>query len=88
MVVGGTKKLINPAPKSTHTQGTADTYNVKIQILGYPQYNIIDSTIVTVSPTEAVLVSSTINPSLTFTIGGIAASQTYCGSNHDRSNDI
>jgi hypothetical protein len=79
MVVGGTKKLINPAPKSTHTQGTADTYNVKVQILGYPQYNIIDSTIVTVSPTEAVLVSSTINPSLTFTIGGIAASQTYCG---------
>jgi len=79
MIVGGTRKLINPAPKSSHTQGTADTYNVKIQILGYPQYNIIDSTTVTVSPIEAVLVSATVNPSLTFTIAGIAASQTYCG---------
>ncbi len=79
MTIGGTKKLINPAPKSTHTQGTADTYNVKIQLLEYPQYAPVDTVIVTVSPIEAVLVSATVNPSLTFTIAGIAASETYCG---------
>jgi len=79
MTVGGAIKLVNPAPKSTHAQGTADTYNVKIQLLSYPQYAAIDTVTVTVSPIEAVLVSATVNPSLTFTIAGIAAEETYCG---------
>jgi len=78
MTIGGSTKLVNPAPKSAHAQGTADTYNVKIQLLEYPQYAVVDTVIVTVSPIEAVLVSATVNPSLTFTIAGIAASQTKC----------
>ena len=33
MTIGGATKLINPAPRTSHTQGTADTYVVKIQQL-------------------------------------------------------
>ncbi len=80
MVIGGTVKLVNPAPKTTHTQGTADTYNVKMQQLDYGTgYSTVDEISVTVAPIEAVLVSATVNPSLTFSISGIATAQTYCG---------
>ncbi len=79
MTVGGTNKLINPAPKTGHVQGTADTYTVKIQELQYPSYAPIDETSVTVSPIEAVLVSATVNPSLTFTIASQNQGLTRCG---------
>ncbi len=80
MTIGNTSRsLINPAPKTGHTQGLADTYNLRVQLLQYPNYNVIDSVIITVSPVEAVLVSATVNPSLTFQISGVAASQTRCG---------
>ncbi len=80
MTVGNTSRaLINPAPKTGHTQGLADTYNLRIQLLQYPSYNVVDSVIVTVSPIEAVLVSATVNPSLTFQISGVAAAATHCG---------
>ena len=78
--IGNTSRaLINPAPKTGHTQGLADTYNVRLQLLQYPNYNVVDSVIVTVSPVEAVLVSATVNPSLTFQISGVSASTTHCG---------
>jgi hypothetical protein len=80
MTIGNTSRaLINPAPKTGHTQGLADTYNVRIQLLQYPNYNVVDSVIVTVSPIEGVLVSATVNPSLTFQISGVAAATTKCG---------
>ena len=80
MTIGNSSRaLVNPAPKTGHTQGLADSYNVRIQLLQYPNYNVVDSVIVTVSPVEAVLVSATVNPSLTFQISGVAAAQTRCG---------
>ncbi len=82
MTIGNSsKKLINPAPKVnasyTHTQGTADTYNSLIRLLDGSS-NIIDDVIITISNIEAVLVSATVNPSLTFTIAG-QNSGTICG---------
>lgn len=82
MTIGNTTKaLVNPAPKVnasyTHAQGTADSYNVLIQLLDSGS-NIIDDVIVTVSPIEGVLVSATVNPSLTLTIAG-QNSGTICG---------
>lgn len=80
MTIGSTNKLINPAPKSVHTQGLADTYIIKIQELAYATgYGVMDSVSVTVSPVEAVLVSATINPSLTFQVAGIASGVSRCG---------
>ncbi len=86
MTIGdNTGKMVNPAPKATstytHAQGTADTYNVKF-LLQDASSNTIDDVIVTVSPIEAVLVSATVNPSLTFTIAG-QNTGTICGQTLD-----
>jgi hypothetical protein len=82
MTIGNSSKApVNPAPKVnasyTHTQGTADSYNVLIQLLDGSS-NIIDHVIVTTSPIESVLVSATVNPSLTLTIAG-QNTGTICG---------
>lgn len=76
--IGNTVKLINPAPRSTHTQGTADTYTIKIKEYQYPAMTEVDTINATVSPVEGVLVSATINPSLTFSIAGQGIA-TRCG---------
>jgi len=71
MIIGGTTtttQLINPGPKTNHTQGTADNYIVKIQELQRPAFNSVDSVSVVISPVEAVMVSAKIKPSLK--IGG------------------
>ncbi len=86
MTIGDSSKaLVNPAPKIngsyTHNQGTADSYNIKIQLLDGGS-NIIDDVIVTTSPIEAVLVSAKVNPSLTLTIAG-QNSDTICGQTLD-----
>lgn len=86
MTIGDTSAaLVNPAPKVTgsytHAQGTADSYNVLIQLLDGSS-NTIDDVIVTTSPIEAVLVSATVNPSLTLTIAG-QNSGTICGQSLD-----
>ena len=86
MTIGdSTGKMVNPAAKAngsyTHAQGTADSYNVKFQLLDGSS-NIIDDVIVTVSPIEAVLVSATVNPSLTLVIAG-QNTGTICGQTLD-----
>lgn len=89
MTIGGTNKLINPAPKTGHSQGTADTHLVRIQELSYGTgYGIVDSVTVTVSPIEAVLVSTTVNPSLSFQIAGVAAGQSICGTGAGRDTNV
>lgn len=79
MTIGSTVKLINPAPKTGHTQGLADTYIVKIKQYQYPAMAEVDTVNVSVSAVEGVLVSATVNPSLSFQISGIAAGATRCG---------
>jgi len=83
MTIGdSTLAMVNPAPKVnatyTHAQGTADTYNVRMQLLDGSN-NIIDSVITSVSPIEGVLVSANVNPSLTFVIGPVNGGTTVCG---------
>jgi hypothetical protein len=72
--------LINPAPKvvgSAHVLGQADTYAVIIQHLDSSD-TVIDQTVTKVGVVDAVRVSATIAPQLTFTVAGIAASTTVC----------
>lgn len=80
MTIGNTVKLINPAPKTGHTQGAADSYLVKIKQYQYPAMTEVDTIDVNVSPVEGVLVSTTVNPSLSFQITGVAAGQRICSS--------
>ncbi len=70
--------LINPAPKTSHTTGTADTYNVVIQHLD-SSLAIQDSTTVAIGVIEAVKITASVPPQITFQIQGLAAGFTACG---------
>jgi hypothetical protein len=80
MIIGGTTHaLINPAPLLTHTQGQADSYQINIKSRD-GSGNTIDSSDVTVAPVEGVLVSATVDETLSLTVAGITIdSGTYCG---------
>lgn len=70
--------LINPAPQSGHTTGLADTYRIVVQHLN-SSYNTADTTTTSVGVVEAVRVTASVAPQITFQISGIAASTTACG---------
>lgn len=70
--------LINPSPSSSSTLGEADTYTIIVQHLANDD-TIIDETLAKVGVIDAVRVSATILPQLTFTITGVASGQSKCG---------
>jgi hypothetical protein len=84
MIIGNTAAaanlLINPAPLlNTRVQGQADVYKLTITIkdnLG----NAVDSIDTRISPVEGVLVSATIDKSLSFQVTGLPAGTNACGS--------
>lgn len=72
--------IINPAPITGHTQGTADVYGITVATTDSAS-NTIDSAIPRVAPVEAVLISATVDESLSLVIAGLTGgAQTYCGS--------
>lgn len=79
--------LINPAPASSHTAGSADTYTVIVQHLSGPDssspYTVVDSTTIKVAVVESVRVTATVDPAITFTIAAVASGQTRCGTTTD-----
>lgn len=79
VTVGSTNKPINPAPRTGHTQGTADAYSIKAQTRDGSD-NEIDTVDVMVAPVEAVFVSATVEETLTFTIAAVGSGTTACGS--------
>lgn len=80
IVIGdGTKGLVNPAPVySGHTQGLADTYTITVQTRDVGD-NVIDDVNTKVAPVEAVLVSATVDMTLTFQVTGVSTGATACG---------
>ncbi|HEX7017745.1 MAG TPA: hypothetical protein VF209_02460 [Patescibacteria group bacterium] len=70
--------LINPAPKSNHTTGTADSHKVIVQHL---DSNLVvqDTTTVSVGVIEAVRVTASVPAQITFQILGLAAGTSACG---------
>ena len=80
VVVGdGTKGLVNPAPYySSNTQGLADNYTITVATRNANDLEI-DTVDVKASIVEAVLVSATVDETLTFQIQGIAIGETACG---------
>ena len=79
---GATKDLINPAPiTSGHTQGTADIYTIDVDTYdGDPDSSgqLIDTIDIDIAPIEAVLVSATVDETLTFAIGAVNSGVTAC----------
>ncbi len=74
--------LINPAPQSLHSSGTADPYTITIRHLDTND-NVIDSTGASVGIIEAVRVTATVEPQLNFEIIGINDSTSVCGVSTD-----
>lgn len=74
----GIPTIINPAPASDHFTGVADTYSVIVRNLSSSDV-VIDSTIVKIGTIEAVRVSATVEPFITFTIKGDDGTTTRCG---------
>jgi len=75
-------KLINPSPASTtRFPGQADTYTFRVRhTYGTNQsYATLDESIGTIGVVEAVRVTATVAPTLTFQISGRASGTTNCG---------
>lgn len=70
--------LINPAPASAHTGGTADRYNVIVQHINN-SFSVSDSTTVNIGVIEAVKVTATVAPQISFRIDGITSGGAACG---------
>lgn len=75
---GTTKDLVNPAPvTSGHTQGTADVYTIDVDTYdGSDQ--LIDTVDIKVAPVEGVLVSATVDETLSFAIGARGVGTSAC----------
>lgn len=79
VTIDSTPGIINPAPITTHTRGQADTYQINIKSRDGGN-NVLDQSDVTVAPIEGVLVSATVDETLSLTVAGITAdSGSYCG---------
>ncbi len=74
--------LINPAPDTDHTTGTADTHQVIVQHLDSGSA-VIDQTTVSVGVIEAVKVTASIPPQINFRIIGNATGTSVCGGTTD-----
>lgn len=70
--------LINPAPATSHTTGTADRYNVIVQNVN-STFTVTDATTVNIGVIEAVKVTASVAPQITFRIIGVNAGQSACG---------
>lgn len=70
--------IINPAPASGHTTGTADSYNIVIHQIN-SSFAVADSVTTAVGVIEAVRVTATVAPQISFTIAGVSSSTSTCG---------
>jgi len=87
----GTNTPIAPAPKSGHAEGTADTYSFRIQ-------NFVNGSDPTGTPTdqstgkigviESVRVTATVDPTISFSIAGIASGASPCGTGVPNQTDV
>jgi hypothetical protein len=75
ITVGNTNKLLNPT--KTAASGTADTWTVRVD---HKDANgVIDTSSVQIGTIESTVVSVSINPTLNFSIAGVASGQTAFG---------
>jgi hypothetical protein len=81
LTIGG-PGVVNPAPITGHAQGTADSYGITIATKDSGG-NVIDSSVPRVDPVEAVLISATVDETLSFVVAGLSSGSSYCG--HDAS---
>jgi hypothetical protein len=74
--------IINPAPETSHTTGTAKSHAIVIQHVN-SSFTATDTTTTAVGIIEAVKVTATVDPTIAFSISGVASGQTRCGVSTD-----
>lgn len=83
----GTNTPIAPAPSTTHTEGTADTYPILVKNFGAEANpnsdSPVDSSTIRVAHIESVLVTATVEPTISFSIAGVSTATTTCGATPD-----
>ncbi len=87
----GTNTPIAPAPKSGHAEGTADTYSFKVQNFvngADPEGTPTDQTTGKIGVIESVRVTATVDPSISFSIAGIASGANPCGTGVANQTDV
>ncbi|GIW64539.1 MAG: hypothetical protein KatS3mg092_0472 [Patescibacteria group bacterium] len=84
VTIGDTnRQLINPAPiLSGHTQGLADVYTINVKTRDGLDYTLDESNI-KIAVVEGVLVSATVQETLSLTIAGVPSSTSACGQTTD-----
>ncbi len=79
----GSNTPIAPSAGTSHTEGTADTYSVIVRNYASgadPDADTpVDSTSAKVAHIEAVRVTATVDPTINFSIAGVASGATRCG---------
>lgn len=79
----GTNTPIAPATGTAHTEGTADTYPILVKNFAAEanpnSVNPIDKTTARVAHIESVRVTATVDPTINFSITGVASGATRCG---------
>lgn len=83
----GTNTPVAPAPGSGHVEGTASTYPVLVKNFAAeadPNSDIpVDSSGIRVAHIESVLVTATVEPTISFSIAGVSTATSTCGANPD-----
>ncbi len=84
VTIGDTnKKLINPAPITTgRTQGVADVYTLNVKTRDDSD-NTLDESDIKVAIIEGVLVSATVEETLSVTLAGVNSTTSACGQTTD-----
>lgn len=79
----GTNTPIAPATGTSHTEGTADTYGFIVKNFGAGadpnSATPVDQTGGRLAHIESVRVTATVDPTISFSIAGVASGQTRCG---------
>lgn len=79
----GTNSLVSPATGASHTEAIADSYPIIVKNFAASanpnSATPVDTTTARIAHIESVRVTATVDPTISFTITGIAAAQTRCG---------
>ncbi len=70
--------IINPAPDTGHTTGTADSHQVIVQHIN-SSFAVTDVTTAAVGVIEAVRITATVAPQISFSIAGVNSGVSTCG---------
>jgi hypothetical protein len=70
--------LINPAPNATHINGYSDSYPIIVQQLDASGV-VMDQTVAAVAVVDAVRITASVPPQISFRILGVASGASRCG---------